>query len=431
MPKPQEGESQSEFVSRCISEVRGEGKPQDQAVAMCNDIWSNKKKSIMDIIKSIFGKKPDTFTIPRFTLHKMSDGTYRWLAIFSNKYRDEDCPPEILSEAAHLDFVKAIDDGAYPLPELWLFHIPGTRWGITELVAYDTANGFSLAAGTVDKGKEAVAEALNSLPPEKVGVSHGMPREEILRDETDTSVLVRYRSKEISPLPLAMAANKLTSFGVKEMEITKEKEEKLREQWGDKLVDSISEFLDLKGVQAKELNMEFKEEEKEPVEAEVEAETEEAVETETPVEEVKEDATEVEPEPVLTKEEVADAISFMTDNLTKAYQETMTPLMERIATLEAEVAHLKSTDEEKVAEKAAWTTRAAGPSLRDMLAGSIIGKEEARIDGRTKEAKGPKEAEIRKEYTGNPIIDLALANTESSWEKGMFVNQGLFNTQER
>ena len=402
---------------------------------MCHSLWRQKvnvKELIEKLADALGLSKKETQNNKSYFLCKQgSDGIWRWVAIFSNKYRDEDNPPEILSEASHLDFVKAVDDGEWEMPELWLAHIPGTKWGTTQLVAYDTANGFSLAAGTVDEGKEAIAEALNSLPPERVGVSHGMPRKEIQRDETDASVLVRYRSKEISPLPLTMAANKLTGFGVKEMNISQEKEAKLREQWGDETVDRISELLDLKGKEAHDQDLEFKENE-EVVE---EVKTEEATETEVadspsePVEEVKEEATEVET-PALTKEEVADAISFMTENLTKAYQDAVTPLVERIASLEAEVTRLKTADEEKVAEKAAWTTRAAGPSLREILENSAIGKEQARIDGRTKEAQGPKEAPVTKTYTGNPIIDMALGNTEESWQKGMFVDENLFQSSQ-
>ena len=34
---------------------------------------------------------------------------HRWLAVYSNKYRDQDIPPEILSAKAHKEFVEAVD----------------------------------------------------------------------------------------------------------------------------------------------------------------------------------------------------------------------------------------------------------------------------------------------------------------------------------
>jgi hypothetical protein len=45
MPKPGKNEKQKEFMSRCISQVVGEGKGQEQAVAMCSSIWENKAKA--------------------------------------------------------------------------------------------------------------------------------------------------------------------------------------------------------------------------------------------------------------------------------------------------------------------------------------------------------------------------------------------------
>jgi HK97 family phage prohead protease/HK97 family phage major capsid protein len=47
--KPKPGESQSEFSARCVPEMIGTGdskRPQDQAVAICLDIWRNKDKAL-------------------------------------------------------------------------------------------------------------------------------------------------------------------------------------------------------------------------------------------------------------------------------------------------------------------------------------------------------------------------------------------------
>lgn len=46
MPEPREGEDRSDFISRCIPQLRDEGKPQDQAIAQCHSIWrQNKERS--------------------------------------------------------------------------------------------------------------------------------------------------------------------------------------------------------------------------------------------------------------------------------------------------------------------------------------------------------------------------------------------------
>ena len=44
MPKPSKGESRSDFLRRCTPELIKEGKPQDQAVAVCSDIYRRSKK---------------------------------------------------------------------------------------------------------------------------------------------------------------------------------------------------------------------------------------------------------------------------------------------------------------------------------------------------------------------------------------------------
>ena len=46
MPKPKDGESEDDFVSRCIPMVMNEGSAEDnsQAAAMCHSMYSGKKR---------------------------------------------------------------------------------------------------------------------------------------------------------------------------------------------------------------------------------------------------------------------------------------------------------------------------------------------------------------------------------------------------
>lgn len=44
MPTPKRNEDKSDFISRCIPELVGEGKKQDQAIAQCHSIWRQNKK---------------------------------------------------------------------------------------------------------------------------------------------------------------------------------------------------------------------------------------------------------------------------------------------------------------------------------------------------------------------------------------------------
>jgi len=47
MPKPRKGEKQSKFMSRCISDVVGEGKDRAQAIAICISVWGDHEKAEM------------------------------------------------------------------------------------------------------------------------------------------------------------------------------------------------------------------------------------------------------------------------------------------------------------------------------------------------------------------------------------------------
>lgn len=50
IPNPESGESQNDFVSRCMSAMSGDDKPNDQKVAICMTKWRESKKS-MDVTK--------------------------------------------------------------------------------------------------------------------------------------------------------------------------------------------------------------------------------------------------------------------------------------------------------------------------------------------------------------------------------------------
>jgi len=309
-----------------------------------------------------------------FTVYKDTDtGDWRWVAIYSNKFRDEDNPPEILADAAHRDFVKAVEGGEWPHPELWLWHVDGTRCGMSDLVTYDD-RGFAVASGTFDHGKEAIAEALAG--DDDLLVSHGMPVSEIERDTDDETIITRFRTREISVLPAVAAANKLTGFvtlakdGGKEMGLPQDKRQFLAEKMGEEAVDALEADIGDKATAAGELGLEHKE-------ADADAETEtttERAEVEQETEEVV-DAEPAEAEPQITKEEIATAVG-------EAINMALEPLVERMNALEARLEQKKEDDEVKETLDATPAS-----SLRELVIRSVIGRDETRVDGRTALAK--------------------------------------------
>lgn len=45
MPRPNPNESKSAYISRCISQVVGEGKTQEQAAGQCYGMWRSHRKA--------------------------------------------------------------------------------------------------------------------------------------------------------------------------------------------------------------------------------------------------------------------------------------------------------------------------------------------------------------------------------------------------
>ncbi len=145
------------------------------------------------------------------TLFKEADGTLRFVALMSNRYRDRDA--EIIPAAAHREFVESLDASSYknasggPAMEAWLWHTPGTKWGEVDWSEY--FNGFMVVSGIVDKGYEDVAERL--ARDTDLGISHGF---NYLTDVEDRSIISHYRAFEFSALPLSVASNPYTALAV-------------------------------------------------------------------------------------------------------------------------------------------------------------------------------------------------------------------------
>lgn len=47
MPTPNKGETKENYIQRCIPYLVKEGKPQDQAIAICHSMWKQKRESTL------------------------------------------------------------------------------------------------------------------------------------------------------------------------------------------------------------------------------------------------------------------------------------------------------------------------------------------------------------------------------------------------
>lgn len=166
------------------------------------------------------------------TFKDAETGAWRWLAVWSNNFEDRE--EETFSLEAHREFCDYAN-AAKAYPELWLWHVPGSRVGQADLVDLDSS-GFVIASGTYDAGKEQVAENLRGMAP--LGVSHAFHYQ---GKDLRGGVFHRYRTFEISPLPLARAANSLTGFvpGTEGTMLSKDRREFLEKAAGPSFVSDL------------------------------------------------------------------------------------------------------------------------------------------------------------------------------------------------
>lgn len=372
----------AEFTAR-INQSR---RPKEKAGfwASVRNLFTKQTKEDVDT------RLPEQVTAP-FMVWKQANGQYRWFAIYSNQFRDVDNPPEIISEQSHKSFVELVSAGVLDYPELWHWHIPGTRWGVADWLDY--ADGFAVASGTVDLGHEKEAEALSQL--DDIRVSHGMPSRFIVRSKDDPTIIDFHVTSEISPLPGWAAANPLTGFVVsKELDMEQvkgirpeQKEHLLKLGMSQERVAEVENILSTLGKAATDAGLESKE--TEPV-------TNAAAETPATA------------PAYATQQEVADAMGAVIAPITAA----LNAVTEQLVAMQADVKAMKATDESKIAAKAAGTPRA---SLQELIAMNIIGKDTAMLDGRTTLAKaGPKQAaQEADQITGIGHIDQMIAHSRA------------------
>lgn len=373
----------------------------------------------IDAVKSIFDK-PDQDIM----FWKERDGSWMWMARYSNNFIDDDNPPDIISERSHRRFVEMVDKGVYPYPELWLWH--NKEWNIGKAVwcAYDDS-GFAIAAGYSNPGCEPVFEKLSKL--KDVGLSHGMPIASIQRDPTDNRVIVEHQTKEISVLPLYAAANMLTSFFVlKEEEATmpipKEKKAEALEKWGlsATLLDQLETLNKATAKQAVKDGLENKDKDVETDttiaenapdttvdNAEAQAKTEDAEEDQGRADESELSDEVLNESP--SRKELADALA--------PYFQKMYQTFEAVEKLNAEIAALKElrAQDKVLAEKAKAEENLVRMSptaaLLGMFGKSAIGDQSTRVkeDDELVNSK-PKEAEVQP-ITGIQFIDAMLSQS--------------------
>ena len=348
-----------------------------------------------------------------------SDTGYKWLGIYSNSFRDDDMVPEIISSGSHKEFVASVDKGTYQQPDLYLWHVPEWKFGKATFVAYDEIEPgvvFAVAGGTIDMGKEFVADALLESG-EQWQMSHGMPTDRIRRNSGDDTVYDEHVTTEVSVLSEIDAANHLTGFGVLEdaMIPTKKRDEIMQKLNVDEgFLDRLEAANKNVATEAKE-SREYKEA-TDSVEEVTEAVTEAVEET---VEETVEEATEIAEEAELSDVEVPS--TSVVD---------IQPLMDELAGVKEVIVDLvgavkmindsqKETDEEIVAlrKERDDAVIAQTPTFSQFYGAqikSIVGQPSAEITEDDEEMTGPPEEKAKNQSGYGSFVDTLVAKSRLS-----------------
>ena len=199
-----------------------------------------------------------------FRVEKALDGSWRWFGWVSNKFRDRDKPAEpklggqILSEAAHKEFVEWATADPKRMPELWPWH---TKEGAHDLPAdwIDYADGFLMMSGPLT-AKE--AERITQLAAHHdLAMSHGLINFDY--DKTN-GVIRKYRTFEASYLPREHAANAWTDIETlrkeaADMGFNPERRGFLVEALGEERVKKLEGETEGRGKALESLGVEYKE----------------------------------------------------------------------------------------------------------------------------------------------------------------------------
>lgn len=210
----------------------------------------NKESPIISWLKKTFGKKADEqLTGSGF---KALPGN-KWVAYHSNSF--EDRVGELFTEAAHDQYIGWLDKGVIPYPDLWYWHIPGTKHGQAEWV--DRIGHIVVSAGSFDDTP--IAQLFRKeyeKNPQMTSHTYGYPKSALLDDGSFQT----YFTVEISPLPVGKQASLWSPFmEVKEMPITPEKITKLEGILGKDLASQVLGNADKMSKELEALGIKFKE----------------------------------------------------------------------------------------------------------------------------------------------------------------------------
>ena len=193
----------------------------------------------------------DIYLIPEYGLVRVPpefwSNRFGFVGVYSNNYLDDSDRPDIISNDAHNEYVRKIDDQEAPHPQLEFWH---TEFPMGQSVILFNMDGFVVVLGFFLRKWDIVAESLLMRSDIDWGMSHGCSESTIERDPDENRVITRYVSDELTFLPRHRAANKFTFFDVIELTNLKgdisemtldDKLNEAEELFGNTVIDSIKD----------------------------------------------------------------------------------------------------------------------------------------------------------------------------------------------
>lgn len=210
---PQENKSQVRYSLKAIVKELESGDPTGTYRAYIPNVKEAAKR---------FGIGSD----PSILIEKDKTGSWRAVMFPTNNFKDRD--GEIISEAAHIEYVDWINKNMDCAPVSMIWHTPGTaRTHPFDFIGYE--NGFMVASLPLTEN-EAAAFMKMQIQTD-IGLSIGGIA--IERDPGDNDVITKYRMFEVSDLPLERASNPFTEMQLISKEAQMDKEKYLSELLGD------------------------------------------------------------------------------------------------------------------------------------------------------------------------------------------------------
>lgn len=364
--------------------------------------------NVIEIVKS-FGKKDQQ----QILVYKSADGPLRWIGIYSNSFKDRD--EDIISTSSHKLYSQLIMSGEVPTPDLLLWHEPYLALGKVDWVVFDEVSdnkGFAIAGGYIHPEAEEVVDFLIESPI-VWGMSHGVPKSLLSRDED--GVIDFYFSTELTMVPIGYSRNQLTGFMSYEDIKMDEREQKSREKLAaigvpEDMIDGIIDVTRELGSIANDADLESRSSDLGDADTDDAAEdVDKADDTEGDAEDAANDVAEKDGD-AIKADDSANEEDERVDVALKAIMtvhERTERLEKAITGLEQKIETIAKAEEERIARKAAETPTVSLGSLADMVKSSVVGAEEAKVDGRSSLAKSaPKEeADPGQGSTPFPIIN--------------------------